>query len=361
MIMQILTGLLFGFILGTSLPNLIQPLRQRISILFCLGAVIFSSIINQQQGPSNPLLVGLALSGVFLVTAVIARNFFNPSTRPYAILVGISVFVGFLVGTGASFQALVATAIYLSRFAIPKNFIKLNSSASQIDFRERRYAKMIYVACTVLFICAFSIALFQLDRAFSERFRLWTAPIFPMMRIATHLSDAVVLFPLCAILVAVFWIKRRRTAFVPLLAIASWCVAEAATYILKHVVGRPRPYLWHKSAVSALQLAHFHWFSWDQSRDFIGFPSGHATACFAVAWVLCWLPDSKPYIRFGIFLLALILGAGRITLDQHFAADVLASAAIGIISAQVLIDRFRTQLERCGAHFLDRYYGKSLY
>lgn len=62
------------------------------------------------------------------------------------------------------------------------------------------------------------------------------------------------------------------------------------------------------------------------------FPSGHTTTAFAVFGLLAFYFRRKD-IQFTCFLLALVAGASRIYLSQHFLEDVLAGAFLGSVIA----------------------------
>ena len=62
------------------------------------------------------------------------------------------------------------------------------------------------------------------------------------------------------------------------------------------------------------------------------FPSGHATAAFAVATAeSVWHPKQAPFWYLG----ALIIADSRLELNKHRAVDVLAGAALGYFTAQL--------------------------
>ena len=61
-----------------------------------------------------------------------------------------------------------------------------------------------------------------------------------------------------------------------------------------------------------------------------GFPSGHTAAAFAAAYSL-YLSDKKK--GRGLLLCAAVMGFSRVYLLVHYPFDVIAGAALGMISA----------------------------
>lgn len=89
------------------------------------------------------------------------------------------------------------------------------------------------------------------------------------------------------------------------------------------------------------------------------FPSGHTATAFALAAMLAALYGSgRPALTSALFVLATLAGFSRVYLMQHFAVDVYAGAAVGLLShwlARVGYYRtFRKRDERLSAGLLRR-------
>lgn len=102
-------------------------------------------------------------------------------------------------------------------------------------------------------------------------------------------------------------------------------VAGLFAQILKHTIGRPRP---------RLMLGQ----NWDMAPSFESgfdsFPSGHATASFAVATVLAhYFPKGK-MVWFG---LAAFVGTCRVIKGSHFPTDVLGGVLVGIVTGLAIV------------------------
>ncbi len=99
-----------------------------------------------------------------------------------------------------------------------------------------------------------------------------------------------------------------------------------AVQIVKHVVGRARPYL-----IDLDGPFHFDFFSLKAVEA--SFPSGHTTTVFAVlaALTLLW-----PRLGPAFLIVALPVAASRIVLGAHYPSDVFAGACLGLASALVV-------------------------
>jgi len=102
-------------------------------------------------------------------------------------------------------------------------------------------------------------------------------------------------------------------------------LAGLFTQILKHSLGRPRPRHMDKG----------HWEiepSFESGYD--SFPSGHASASFAVATVLAYYFPKGKFLWFGLAAFASIC---RITKGSHFPTDVLGGLLLGIVTGLALV------------------------
>ncbi|MCH7520233.1 MAG: phosphatase PAP2 family protein [Candidatus Marinimicrobia bacterium] len=100
----------------------------------------------------------------------------------------------------------------------------------------------------------------------------------------------------------------RRLEF----AFTSLVVVGISTEIIKAVIGRPRP---DKTARTSFPYGH-------------SFPSGHASATFAIAEVIRTLYGNGPGAVF--YALATVTGLSRIHDNAHYLSDVVAGAGLGV-------------------------------
>ena len=90
--------------------------------------------------------------------------------------------------------------------------------------------------------------------------------------------------------------------------------------ILKNLVQRIRPFQYYKDLEILI----------DKPGEF-SFPSGHTSASFASA-IAIWLSGEEiaKSIKYGLILLAILMGFSRIYLCVHFVSDVILGAIFGI-------------------------------
>lgn len=124
--------------------------------------------------------------------------------------------------------------------------------------------------------------------------------------------------------------KCRKAGLTTMLALVINVIL--ANGILKHLVQRPRPF----DTYGGLQVLIHRPADWS-------FPSGHASASFAAAFVLYhYLPK-----KFSIpaLILATLIAFSRLYLGVHYPSDVIGGAAIGYLTAWAS-EKFMTYTEK---------------
>ncbi len=108
-------------------------------------------------------------------------------------------------------------------------------------------------------------------------------------------------------------------------------ISSSVTGLLKGVVGRDRPYLNNRDADD------FHAGAGFGGAGHTSFPSGHATAAFAVASVVAsessylW-PHASHVVKPVVYGLATSVAVARVYGEHHWASDVVAGAGIGTLT-----------------------------
>ncbi|HHY47308.1 MAG TPA: phosphatase PAP2 family protein [Firmicutes bacterium] len=125
----------------------------------------------------------------------------------------------------------------------------------------------------------------------------------------TYLGDGLVLFVLSGI---TYLLGNRHDKKAAIDAVKVLILVGLVVQVLKHLVGRPRPF--------------------GGSPD--SFPSGHTAVIFGLAQVY-----GTRYRRFKLLFLALavLVGLSRLYVGAHYPLDVLAGMAIGVVVAAALM------------------------
>ena len=135
-----------------------------------------------------------------------------------------------------------------------------------------------------------------------------------------------------------FWFRENEAGDklfrVALVSLEAQVFTEATAGFIKVASGRRRP----KKERGAFSYAPFQDVSFDRSL-----PSSHAARAFSVAAVFAdHYPQPVPFIAYSA---ASLIGLSRILLDEHFASDVFAGAALGFAIGKTLSWRYRDRKE----------------
>ncbi len=153
------------------------------------------------------------------------------------------------------------------------------------------------------------------------------------MKAVTFLGNGGWFFIALGILLAIYP-KTRTYGFLVLAALA--VDAVVLNLGLKNLVQRVRPYDQFPDLILLIE----------KQVDF-SFPSGHSGCAFAAAGVfLLAPPKGKRAFGWGMLILAVIIGFSRLYVGVHFPTDVLAGAAIGFLSALLVVYLYRRQERR---------------
>lgn len=154
---------------------------------------------------------------------------------------------------------------------------------------------------------------------------LRTPALTPFFSIFTQLGNAGLLWLVLSAAMLLFP-KTRRAGFWALAAMLFGLICT--NIILKHLVGRVRPWL-VVEGLTHLVAEH----------DPLSFPSGHTCAAFAagMTWARC---AEKSWIKVLCVAQAALMGFSRLYVGVHFPTDVLAGCAVGIFCAWL---SFRTE------------------
>ena len=136
---------------------------------------------------------------------------------------------------------------------------------------------------------------------------------------------------------------QRTVTDVALHATESVVLASLASQLIRGPLGRARPYVTHDT-----DQYNFKFGGGFVGRDSLtsfdrrAFPSIHTSSSMAVATVLYMEMKRRgvsatPYVAPLLFAAGMLPGLARIQLDQHWASDVLAGAAMGVFAGYKVV------------------------
>lgn len=123
-----------------------------------------------------------------------------------------------------------------------------------------------------------------------------------------------------------FFIWKKQYKALGLYAVFAVAITFGIKF-LQERLARPRPFLAIKD-ITALTT--------EVNNDF-GFPSGHTTMAFFVAYYITNTVEMKWPIKLAIYLLAVLVGFSRIYLGVHYFLDTVAGAILGIALARIAV------------------------
>ncbi len=133
--------------------------------------------------------------------------------------------------------------------------------------------------------------------------------------------------------------SRRRRATAAAYLFSAVAVSGILANLIKLLVGRARPNPFLHEGIYG-----FH--PWHLDADLRGFPSGHATTVFALAFAFTMI---QPRWRFPAFAFAIVIAATRVVINAHFLSDIVGGMVVALLTAVWL----RSVFERLGWRFAD--------
>jgi undecaprenyl-diphosphatase len=133
--------------------------------------------------------------------------------------------------------------------------------------------------------------------------------------------------------------RARKRAIAAAFLFATIALAGILTDLLKPLLSRSRPKL-------LLNEGTYGFYPWHLDADLQGFPSGHATTMFALAFAIAMI---RPAWRIPAFAFAIVIAGTRVVINAHYLADVIGGLVVALATAFWL----RFVFERRGWHFAD--------
>lgn len=175
----------------------------------------------------------------------------------------------------------------------------------------------------MLTISGTSVAVFSAKNIFFQLNTIHTLYLDTFFQNYTLLGDGV--FSIAIFLILLL----AERASLAMQVIAGYLFSGILSQVLKRLIHAPRPH----AIISNAEYPYF--IEGITHTGMTSFPSGHTTSVFALATLLALNTRDKRLSP--IYLItAIITGYSRIYLGQHFLADVLAGALVGVLSALVV-------------------------
>lgn len=148
-----------------------------------------------------------------------------------------------------------------------------------------------------------------------------------VLETTNHLGGPEARWPIMGLFAGSLLTRSSRFQDAAFTSLQGWAYAGVASYGIKELVGRARPY----ESESA--------FSFEPLSGRSSFPSGHTTSAFAIVtpWVL-YYRDRSPLV-WGLFALPVGTAMARMERDKHWISDVVAGAALGTATSVWLTRR----------------------
>lgn len=213
-----------------------------------------------------------------------------------------------------------------------RRFVRNTASTAKKFWATLTLLSVELVIILVLFVFSFFIFVFLARRIFWQKKDEFDFAVFDFLRplisefrtdtmeFFTFLGTHTFLIPMNCLLIGYFlFIKKHRwySITIPVVSLGGVLLM----FILKNIFGRPRPEDPLLRTVSGLS-----------------FPSGHAlisVAFYGLLIYLTWQTIANKFLRWFLIILLLMLiltiGVSRIYLRVHYASDVLAGFAMGLI------------------------------
>ncbi|MCW3087459.1 MAG: phosphatase family protein [Sediminibacterium sp.] len=139
-----------------------------------------------------------------------------------------------------------------------------------------------------------------------------------------------------------FLFKNQKLKTTTLLATQAYIVGAAVEISVKFITGRQRPN-YQVGAGEPEPSFHGPFYKGDDvNGTYIdgSFPSGHATVAFAAATVFAMEYKNKLWVPILSYTAATLIGLSRLTENKHWATDIVAGAALGILTGQQVVNNY---------------------
>ncbi len=197
------------------------------------------------------------------------------------------------------------------------------------EFENKEKKIIIILILSIIFFLFFDYSI----ASFFDNINNQTKSLFGTL---THLGDSLYFF----VTTGLVWVaikltqnKNKITVAVGDISIFIFLtilLSGVSTQFFKHIIGRPRPFLYNGYEKISLDL-----FSFDSKWH--SFPSGHTATIFAFIFCLLFL---FPKIKNFLITIAIIIASTRVIVGAHFISDIFGGVLVAYISSIYMRNRF---------------------
>jgi lipid A 4'-phosphatase len=197
-----------------------------------------------------------------------------------------------------------------------------------------KFQKEEKITCIYLLLGALVFLFF--DYSISKFFYNINSQTKSLFETLTHFGDSLYFFVPTILIWATIKIIQNKNKIVLTISDISIFIffnilfSGIAVQIFKHILGRPRPPLFHSNNLSTIDIFNFdsRWHS---------FPSGHTATIFAFIFCLIFL---FPKIKNILITIAVIIASTRVIVGAHYVSDIFGGALVAYITSILLREKF---------------------
>lgn len=187
-------------------------------------------------------------------------------------------------------------------------------------------ASVRFLGLLLLTLLPLILLAFYLDRLIAQYFKpLFGGPLHLLAIRVTELGKADIYFGLAGMgFVLGLVLQRRLLRNQSVYALAALTLSGLLVQILKHLVGRQRPY-----ADLHLEATRFDFVS--SNYEWHSLPSGHSQVVFTVAATMVLLGSKQRVWQWSWFTVAVTIAMTRVVTLNHWLSDTLIGAFVGVL------------------------------
>ncbi|MBL7687320.1 MAG: phosphatase PAP2 family protein [Bdellovibrionaceae bacterium] len=191
-------------------------------------------------------------------------------------------------------------------------------------------ASLRFLGQLLLILSPMAVVAFYLDRPLAQHFKpLFGGPFHLLAIRVTELGKADIYFGLAGLgFVLGLALRRRFLRNQSVYALAALTLSGFLVQVLKHLVGRQRPY-----ADLHLEATRFDFVN--SNYEWHSLPSGHSQVAFTVAATMVLLGPKQRVWQWSWFVLAAIIAMTRVVTLNHWLSDTLIGAFVGVLGTVV--------------------------